>query len=471
MKNRLLTLIIATILMLSCVVMSSCASISGILGSIKPGVSDDVIEDEDEGDTDLDDDGDDLPVGSISGGSSNEGSLGGDIAGGDVGGDIGGGSPDDDDNASDGGDTDADVEYIPGLSDSQSAADGLSSAQRALLSTVIVRATHDVYSGYSVRSDVVNGSGVIYTLDRAAGDAIIVTNYHVVYHQNSLLADRISDSIKIYLYGMESEAYAIDAKYIGGSMTEDIAVLRISGSDVIKNSCAVSAIIGDSAALSPTDGVLVVGNPEGNGISATEGIVSVSDETISMTAADGRTLINIRVIRLDAGVNQGNSGGGLYGEDGKLIGIVNAKKTGSEIDNIGWALPINRVRNLVDNILAHCDGESERTPKKAVVGITIYASAMGVNVDAESGDVIRYEIVSVQEKTETCAIKDEIMEGDRILYTIVDGVRLDADRVHKVTDHLLRARVGSTLVIGVEREGEAFEITLTLTEDNFVTIS
>ena len=365
-----------------------------------------------------------------------------------------------------------DVEYIPGASDEAADADAMTSAQRALLSTVIVRCNFAVYNEFlsSTRTELVNGSGVIYTLDREAGDAIIITNYHVVYYKDALTADKISDDINLYLYGMEAEQYKIKAEFIGGSLTEDIAVLRVSGSDVIKNSCALSVNIGSSAAASVTDRVLAVGNPEGDGFSVSDGIISVNDETIQMTAADGRTAISIRVMRVDCGINQGNSGGGLYDAEGRLIGIVNAKKTGSEIDNIGWALPIDRVKNLVENILDHCDGETVKNPKKALIGITLYAATMGVTVDEVTGDVRRYEVVRVYEITDTCIIPDEIQVGDRVLYTTVDGVRLDADRVHKVIDHLLCARVGSTLVIGIERDGETREITITLTDENFVEI-
>ena len=192
----------------------------------------------------------------------------------------------------------------------------------------------------------------------------IITNYHVVYYKEALGENKTSEDIDIYLYGMEAEKYKIKATFIGGSLTEDIAVLKISGSEVIKNSCAVSVKIGNSSSLSVTDKVLAVGNPEGDGISATSGIVSMNDETITMIGADGRTSINIRVLRIDSAINQGNSGGGLYDADGNLVGIVNAKKTGADIDNVAWALPINRVRNLVDNILDHCDGDTVKTAKK-----------------------------------------------------------------------------------------------------------
>ena len=90
---------------------------------------------------------------------------------------------------------------------------------------------------------------------------------------------------------------------------------------------------------------------------------------------------------------------------------------------------------------------------------------MGVRIDETTGDVIRYEVVTVQEVTDTCIIPDEIMVGDIVTYTVIDGVRVDADRVHRVVDHLLTARVGSTLVIGILRDGTPLEITLTITEE------
>ena len=450
MKNRILSFMISIALALGLTLsLSSCGGVFGA-GAMLPG---DIL-------------GGGTTDGGDTSGAGSENNSTGNVSGGDINDDEG-----DTDNTGDEDEGDDKIEFIPGVSDEAAEADKLTSAQRALLSTVIVHSNFEVYNGYTYRTETVRGAGVIYTLDRAAGDAVIITNYHVVYYKEALGENKTSEDIDIYLYGMEAEKYKIKATFIGGSLTEDIAVLKISGSEVIKNSCAVSVKIGNSSNLSVTDKVLAVGNPEGDGISATSGIVSMNDETITMIGADGRTSINIRVLRIDSAINQGNSGGGLYDADGNLVGIVNAKKTGADIDNVAWALPINRVRNLVDNILDHCDGDTVKTAKKAQVGVTLYAAALGVRVDSESGDIRRYEVVEVLEVSDTCIIPDEIKVGDRILYTTVDGVRLDADRVHMVIDHLLTARVGSVLVIGVERDGVAFEITINITEDHFVTIS
>ena len=81
----------------------------------------------------------------------------------------------------------------------------------------------------------------------------------MVYYKLAISGDKISSDINVFLYGMEAEQYAIKATFIGGSLTEDIAVLKIEDSEIIRNSCAVSAVIGDSEALSVTDKVLAVG--------------------------------------------------------------------------------------------------------------------------------------------------------------------------------------------------------------------
>ena len=74
------------------------------------------------------------------------------------------------------------------------------------------------------------GSGVIYQMDKTAGDAFIITNYHVVYDASSNTENGISDDISVYLYGSEIEEKAIEATYVGGSLYYDIAVYHVDTS-------------------------------------------------------------------------------------------------------------------------------------------------------------------------------------------------------------------------------------------------
>ena len=134
------------------------------------------------------------------------------------------------------------------------------------------------------------GAGVIYKMNKAAGEAFIITNYHVVYDPECDAADGISEKIEVYLYGALIQEKAMVAEYVGGSLTYDIAVLRIKDSDVIRNSDVNPVSIFDSEAVNVGESAIAIGNPEGNGFSTSLGIVSVDSEYIEMTGADGVTV-------------------------------------------------------------------------------------------------------------------------------------------------------------------------------------
>lgn len=342
---------------------------------------------------------------------------------------------------------------------------------KALLSAVSIYSTFEVDYGYGYPTDttVSRGSGVIYKLDRESGDAYIITNYHVVYNASGV-GNGISQNISVYLYGQELNTYAIPATYVGGSFANDIAVLKISGSEVLKNSKALAVRVSDSDRVAVLDEVVAIGNPEGYGISATNGIVSVESEPLTMTGADGKTTINPRVIRVSAAVNDGNSGGGLFNSDGNLIGIVNAKRNGSNIDNIAYAIPSNVATRLADNIIYFCDGTTNTTPKKAMLNVLLTAKVLGVDVDSETGKVTKVEIVEVDSISEGSVMAGKLEVGDYINYISVDGVRKDATRIHHVVDMMLLARVGSTVVVGVTRADTQFEITVTITEADLTNV-
>lgn len=367
---------------------------------------------------------------------------------------------------------DRETEFLPGSENNDELIDKIGASYKTLLSTVVIQTTFEVYEGsfngfgYDDRTDIYvsAGSGVIYSIDREAGDAYIITNYHVVYDKDSVTSDGICDDIKLYLYGQEYQDYAIPAEYVGGSMTYDIAVLRVRDSEVLRNSLAVAASFADSDLVSVMDECFVVGNPEGEGMSVTSGTVSVDSENLEMIGADERTTIKLRVMRVCAAVNHGNSGGGVYDADGRLIGIVVAKKTGEDVDNIGYGIPSNLAKNLVGNIIDNCDGETNKSIKRVLLGITLTAYVTGLRVDEESGKVIKSELVEIIELSDTCIFKDTLAAGDIITTVAVDGVTRSVSRTHHVIDHMMTARVGSEITVTVNRGGETLSYTMTVPE-------
>ena len=347
------------------------------------------------------------------------------------------------------------VEFYPGAG--SVSADKISPKNRTLLSTVVIVANF----GLSPSA----GSGVIYSIDREKGDAYIITNYHVVYDRNY----GACDSANLYLYGMRYSSYAISAKLVGGSVEYDIAVLKVEGSEVLKNSYAMAADFGNSEDVRVFDDVFVVGNPEGFGMAVTEGIISVDSESLEMTGCDG-SAIKLRVMRVSAAVNEGNSGGGLYDDGGKLIGVVCAKRVGSEVDNIAYAIPSNLAKNLVDNIIYFCDGGDKTTVQRPLIGITITSKVIGIVVDEETGDIVKAELVEVTELTDTCIAKELIQVGDVVNSITVNGVTVKVTRLHHVIDHMLTARVGSEVVLNVTRGGEIVEFSFTVPESAFSSV-
>ena len=218
---------------------------------------------------------------------------------------------------------------------------------------IVAAAAPSVVSVYCTFTDPITsatvassaGSGVIYSIDKATGDALIITNYHVVYDAD---AANIADKIQVFVYGSPLSGQAITATFVGGSMKEDIAVLRVKGSTIMKESIAKAAVLANSDAIHPGDTAIAIGNPQGKGISATYGKVNVVTETLETTACDDVTEISLRVIRIDTAVNGGNSGGGIFDSQGRLIGIVSAKSIVENIENVGFALPINKVQSITN---------------------------------------------------------------------------------------------------------------------------
>ncbi len=333
-------------------------------------------------------------------------------------------------------------------------------ASKALLSSVIVRCT----SG--------EGSGVIYDIDKNSGDAYIITNYHVVY--DSSTSDKISKSIQIYLYGSpygqvsenQLAKYAIPATYIGGTMYYDLAVLKIDASKILMESSAIKADIADSNKVSVLETAIAIGNAKGEGISATLGHVNVDSENIVMLSADNQSRVTCRVMRIDTAVNSGNSGGGLFNDRGELIGIVNAKMADTTVDNIGYAIPSNVVKGVVDNIVYYYrNGKADKCVYRCMLGISVTVNDAKAVYNTETGKVNIYEEIVITEVTSGSLVKDYLKKGDIINSITIDGNKHEVVRTHNVIDSMLNARVGSSVIMNITRDGQTFDVTIPITEE------
>ena len=320
------------------------------------------------------------------------------------------------------------------------------------------------------------GAGVIFRLDKTSGDALVITNYHVCYDNSA--DPHISQEISLFLYGNEDfkietvdsisvnwttykyqnlvSENKISATYLGGSMKYDIAVLKVTNSDILKNSNASAANFADSNNISVGEPTIAVGNPSGRGISVTQGIVSVDSEYISMTGVDNVTTCQFRVIRTDTAINGGNSGGGLFNADGDLIGIVNAKISNSSIENIGYAIPSNVAKYVAENIVRNCNGEDSLNVKRCMLGIALDAkssSAVGrYTEDGYKTEIVETVIVGTIDNTSI--VKDQLSVGDiiksvTINYTNGTSITKNVTRTFHLIDLSLTIGVGDIMTISL----------------------
>lgn len=317
-----------------------------------------------------------------------------------------------------------------------------------------------------------SGSGVIYNVDKD-GNAYVLTNYHVVYDADSDTDNHISEKIYIYLYGLENESYAIEAKYVGGSPNYDIAVLKVTENEIIKNGFSAGTVaaaeLADSNNITPGNTAIAIGNPtsssELGGISATNGVVSVDSEYITMTAADERSEVTYRLIRIDTPVNAGNSGGGLYNAEGKLIGIVNAKISTSSIENIGYSIPSNVVRAVADNIIYYSQNGSYSNVMRCILGITVTTDEMSTYYDTQKGILQKLESVIIAEITNGGLADGKLQANDVIKSIKINEKTVDVTRQHHLIDTMLDVRVGDEVVFTVLRNGEEIAVSITIDEN------
>ncbi len=327
------------------------------------------------------------------------------------------------------------------------------------------------------------GSGVIVDLNKQAGNAYILTNYHVIYNLDSDQKG-ILDDIWVYPYGSyrrfdtkegDVQGDGIKATFVGGAMDYDIAILKVEGSEYLRTHEVREAKMGNSDDVQVGEQTFVIGNPEGAGISVTNGVVSVPSEYISMYALDNRDedgdrrvdTIPYRVIRTSAAINGGNSGGGMFNARGELIGIVNAKNAQSTTDNMGYALPITQVKAIYENILDN-GGKAVQQARLGVI-VSLKSSTPVVDEDGKLTIFEEFCVSTAAEKGE--AAYQKLRVGDVFLSAKIND---DAERVftlkYQLTDLLLTVRKGDTVTFTVrDSSGREKQVPITFGEGNFTT--
>jgi serine protease Do len=202
------------------------------------------------------------------------------------------------------------------------------------------------------QQDAGTGSGVIYK--KEGKHAYIVTNHHVIEG-----ADKIEVSL--------ADGERVPAEFLGSDPFNDLAVLRIDGKHVDK-----VIELGDSDDLKVGEPVLAIGNPLGLQFagSVTQGIISGKERVVPQDLnRDGFADWSAEVIQTDAAINPGNSGGALINMKGQLVGINSMKIAEQAVEGIGFSIPINTAKPLIDDL--EDDGKITR-PYMGITPVSLY---------------------------------------------------------------------------------------------------
>lgn len=269
------------------------------------------------------------------------------------------------------------------------------------------------------------GSGIIFN-----EEGYVLTNYHVVSG---------AKQITVILNTGEDEGKQVNAKLVNYDADMDVAVIKITD----KVSMPAVAEFGDSDALEIGDTAVAIGNPLGKEFlgTVTSGVISAVKREISIEDGQKQTYI-----QTDAAINPGNSGGALVNVYGQVIGINSAKIGGSQIEGIGFAIPINKVKPKIENLL------------KPILKMGIVVK----DINEESSK--RYNVpvgVYVQQVEEfSPAEKAGLMAGDVI--TKFDGKSIKT--ISELNELKGKHNANDVVKVTVSRNGKTKTLSLTLTE-------
>ncbi len=299
------------------------------------------------------------------------------------------------------------------------------------------------------------GSGII--IGKNDTELLIVTNNHVVEGADTLSASFIDNSV-------------YEATIKGTDSDNDLAVIAVplsSISDDTMSQIAVAAV-GDSDSLKVGEQVVAIGNALGYGQSVTTGIVSATDRTLSSSdSSDSNTLISSTVttketptyIQTDAAINPGNSGGALVNMKGEVIGINSAKLASTEVEGMGYAIPITRVSSIIEELMNETTRTKVADSQKSSIGIA--GITVDSNINAAYGIPAGVYVASVTPGSGAEAAG--IRKGDVI--TKFDGKTVST--IQELKEKLQYYAAGEAVSITVQSPGEGGiytekELTITL---------
>lgn len=285
-----------------------------------------------------------------------------------------------------------------------------------------------------------SGSATLYEIDDN-GDAYFVTNYHIT---NNSTNNGVYPYYRLEFY--QDSFYYMQAEYVGGSSTYDLAVVKVDAENFLSDRNATPVTFADEPATAGTS-VFAIGNTKGNGINiSVGGVIDIASEDVSITVA-GNTC-NHRVIRHDAYIINGNSGGGLFDYNGNFIGITNGGD--SQDGTIKYAIPADLVQKVADQLIENFKADAtSHNLKKAVLGIetSVVATTSAYNPATELvevKDIIRITNVASGSPFEQI-LSEEMGDKDMLTGVILNGIEYELSRGYMLDELMLTANINDTV--------------------------
>ena len=307
-----------------------------------------------------------------------------------------------------------------------------------------------------------SGSGIIYKIQDEY--TYLITNCHVVY--SGTAEGYFADSVHFYLYGSEGSAYksgidesgrttygfsgnVITASIVGANISADIAVIKAKTEDILKvNSNVCEAEFADDYHVGET--AIAIGNSLSKGLSVTQGIVSVDSENITLSFSGETT--NHREFRMDTALWHGNSGGGVFNAEGKLIGVANS---GDDDEKMFYAVPLEVAKYTADNIMFYENEGEIATGYKIRIGVTISSKNAKFVLDNATGYGKVVNEITVSEIVENSIAEQMALAlGDTVLYFNINGNGVRINSNYNLGDSLLTIRVGDVISFTIIRNEE-----------------
>lgn len=285
--------------------------------------------------------------------------------------------------------------------------------------------TYNSFFGKQSQQSQSCGSGIIVSED---DDYLYVaTNNHVVADSEELTVQFDDDSV-------------VKAEIRGTDPDDDLAVVRVKKSDLGKdtyNNIKI-ATIGDSDNVAVGSPAIAIGNALGYGQSVTTGIVSALNRTVTtQDSQTGETVTNNKLIQTDAAINPGNSGGALLNENGEVIGINSVKYSSTEVEGIGYAIPMSVAKPIIESLIQNGEYTNENQAYLGIKGgdvssdMVAYGFPQGVyvssvstgsgaaNAGLQEGDIITaIDSTKISSMTELQSALKGYKAGDKVTLTV-----------------------------------------------------